>query len=668
MGDIMKRKFEILFAMAAIGFMATTSLATYTQRQKITSNPRGVGAQFGNAVAISGNTMVVGAQFDSTTASQAGAAFVFVLNGTTWTQQARLLADDGAVADKFGTSVAISGDTIVVGAFNANAPLSNGGAAYVFVRSGTTWTQQQKLTANDGTADDEFGSAAAINGNVIVVGADHADLPANSEAGAAYVFLRTGTVWAQTQRLSPTSGILAGGDDFGNAIVMGSNKVIIGASHDDTPFTAAGAVYVFGATGTATYGFEQKLSIGDGSNGDQFGFSVGFDGTTIVGGAKEDSNIVGGTRIGAAYVFTFNGSTWTQQQKLIASDGAGFDRFGYSIAVLGNTVAVGAREDDTAAGPDTGSEYIFTRTGSVWTERQKLLPTDSFNGDRFGVSSLFTPSGDVVVGAAEKALTNPNGQGAVYTFHQPVALTAFDYDRDGRADISVFRPSSGTWYLLRSQGGFYAQSWGISTDKITPADFDGDGKTDIAVYRPSTGTWYVLNSSNNTFSATAFGLAGDLPEPADYDGDGRADISVFRGSTGTWYRLNSSNGSFFAAQFGLNGDKPVAGDYDGDGRADLAVFRPSSGTWYMLGSTQGFSAVQFGISTDKPAPADYDGDAKTDQCVYRDGIWFVLQSTNQGLRPLNLAFRPTFRRPPILMATAGRISLYSDRRRERGIS
>ena len=118
----MKKKFGILFAIVSIGFMASTATATYTQRQKITSTPRGVGAQFGNMVAVSGNTMVVGAQFDSTTASQAGAAFVYVFDGATWTQQARLLASDGTIADKFGTSVAISGDTIVVGAFNADAP------------------------------------------------------------------------------------------------------------------------------------------------------------------------------------------------------------------------------------------------------------------------------------------------------------------------------------------------------------------------------------------------------------------------------------------------------------------------------------------------------------------------------------------------------------------
>src|SRR5438034_5298808 len=269
----MKKNFGILFAMVAIALAASTALADFGQRQKITSTPRGVGAQFGNAVATNGNTMVVGARFDGTTASQAGAAYVYVLTGGTWTQQAVLLANDGAVADKFGYSVAISENTIVVGAYNDDSPLSNAGSAYVFVRSGTTWTFQQKLTGSDSTADDQFGSAVAVSGDVAVVGANHADLPSNSEAGAVYVYLRTGSVWNQTQRLNPSLDVLLG-DTFGDSTAISGNKLVIGASGDDTPFTAAGAVYVFVDTGAAAYSLQQKLTIPSGANGDSFGFSV----------------------------------------------------------------------------------------------------------------------------------------------------------------------------------------------------------------------------------------------------------------------------------------------------------------------------------------------------------------------------------------------------------
>lgn len=210
---------------------------------------------------------------------------------------------------------------------------------------------------------------------------------------------------------------------------------------------------------------------------------------------------------------------------------------------------------------------------------------------------------------------------------------AFDYDGDHKADISVFRPSSGAWYLQQSQAGLYGALFGFGTDKIAPADYDGDGKTDIAVYRPSTGIWYVWNSSNGTFSYTVFGLAEDLPTPADYDGDGKADISVFRPSTGTWYRQNSSNGSFFGVQFGASEDKPTIGDFDGDGKSDIAVFRPSSGAWYRINSSDNsIYGELFGFGSDILTPADYDGDGKTDLSVFRPstGIWYSKKSSNSN--------------------------------------
>ncbi|MCY7347578.1 MAG: FG-GAP-like repeat-containing protein, partial [Pyrinomonadaceae bacterium] len=536
-------RISVLFACL---ILALPTFAAWTQRQKITSTPRGVGAQHGNAVAISGNTMVVGARFDGTTASQAGAAYVYVLNGATWTQQAVLLANDGAIADKFGYSVAVSENTIVVGAFNADAPLSNGGAAYVFVRSGTTWTQQQKLTAGDGTANDEFGNAVGIVGETIAVGAHFADLPNNSEAGSVYIYRRTGTIWAQTQKLIPTAAVILG-DHFGESVAMSGSKIAVGAAGDDTPLTAAGAVYVFAESG-GVFAQQQKLTIASGANGDSFGNSVAIEGNTLIGGAPQYTPIVGQPAYGAAYIYEFNGSTWVSQGRIVASDGASVDRFGYSVAVSNNVIAVGAREDDTTAGgPDAGSAYIFTRTGTTWTQVQKIAPTDTFNGDRFGVSVALS-FGNLVVGAAEKALTSPNGQGAVYYFNN-ITKTRFDFDGDGKSDVSVFRPSNGTWYLLQSANGFTGIAFGFGTDKPVPADYDGDGKTDIAVYRPSTGIWYVLRSSNSTFYAIPFGISTDKPAPADYDGDGLDDIAIFRPADGTWY-VNKSSGGVQITQWG----------------------------------------------------------------------------------------------------------------------
>lgn len=264
------------------------------------------------------------------------------------------------------------------------------------------------------------------------------------------------------------------------------------------------------------------------------------------------------------------------------------------------------------------------------------------------VRTLSHYSGDKVIAGGDFAVIGDVSKSGVARLTvQFRAKTAYDFDGDGRSDVSVFRPSTSRWYELRSSDSQVDETtFGAAGDIPVPADFDGDGKTDEAVFRPSTGTWWYQSSITGTHNAVQFGQAGDVPRPSDFDGDGYADFIVYRPSNSVWYRLGTT-GEVSTMQFGIAEDKPLIGDFDGDGKSDVAIYRPSTGTWwYAASGTAGqFRAVQFGISTDIPSPADYDGDGRTDIAVYRpsEGIWYILKSSNGSV--VSVAFGVAEDRP-----------------------
>lgn len=244
-----------------------------------------------------------------------------------------------------------------------------------------------------------------------------------------------------------------------------------------------------------------------------------------------------------------------------------------------------------------------------------------------GIVRASIPSGRVIdqVGFNNPASTSTDN---TVTFTYTGIRTPFDYDGDGKSDVSVFRPSDNNWYLQQSSAGLSIQGFGLSTDVLTPADYDGDGKTDLGIFRPSTGTWWYKSSINGGYFAGQWGASGDVPLPGDFDGDGKADFVFYRPSDSTWYRLGST-GIYSPIAFGTAGDIPLVADMDGDGKTDPTVYRPSMGTWWYASSANGgYYAIQWGTATVIPVAGDFDGDGKADPAYFRpsDGVWSVLYS------------------------------------------
>ena len=254
--------------------------------------------QFGSAVAISDDTIVVGAQSDNHPGfSDSGSAYIFVGSGSTWTEQAKLVPSDAAGSNQIGDSVDIDGDTVVLGAPVHTHGVSQSGSVYVFVRSGTTWTEQAELLASAPVSLDRLGNAVGISGDTVVVGAELADNTGGAGAGSAYVYFRTGTTWSEQAVLIASDA--GGGDAFGSGVAVNGNTILVGAKKEDDPISS-GSLYVFVRDGT-TWSEQQKVKASDADSLDEFGRAVALSGNTVLVGANLDDDL--GASSGSAYVF-----------------------------------------------------------------------------------------------------------------------------------------------------------------------------------------------------------------------------------------------------------------------------------------------------------------------------------------------------------------------------
>jgi len=397
---------------------------------KLTASDGAASDYFGNAVSISGDTLVVGAYGDDIGANNSqGSAYVVALDSCGWTETKKQTASDGATEDEFGDSVAISGDTLVVGAYR-NDPWQLG-AAYVFTRNqgappAGNWGQVVKLTASDGATYDRFGSAVSISGDTLVVGAVNADVGGNSDQGAAYVFERNkngADQWGEVVKLTASDGAV--NDVLGGAVSISCDTIVVGAFGDRVGDNVIqGSAYVFerNKNGADLWGEVVKLTASDGAANDYFGTAVAISCDTIVVGANSD-DFGGYTNPGSAYVFERNKNgvdLWGEVVKLTASDGVSNDFFGTAVAISCDTIVVGANRDGIGANGDQGSAYVFERNkngAELWGQVTKLTASDGATSDFFG-TAVAIGCDTIVVGSDYDDVGTNGDQGSAYVFER----------------------------------------------------------------------------------------------------------------------------------------------------------------------------------------------------------------------------------------------------------
>ena len=454
------RAFALSLCLMSIG--TGLSAQNWPQATKVVATNRGEYHQFGTATAISGDYAIVGAVGDNSDATGgnpkngAGAAYIFKRNGSTWARESKIVASDRDPSDYFGGSVAISGDYAVVGAFAEEADATGGnvksfaGAAYIFKRTGTTWTQEAKIVPSDRSGYDFFGKSVAISGDYIIVGAaqklNATGTNPTFSSGAAYCFKRIGTTWTQEAKVVSTDRAFE--EYFGESVAIDGDYAFVGAFQNTTDATlanaktGAGAAFIFKRTGTA-WAQEAKIVASDRGTQDYFGQNVAINGSyAVVGVSLEDEDAAGAntkSAAGSAYIFKRTGTTWAQEAKIVATDRAINAYFGSSVGISGDYIAVGANgEKQDTVGANTksgaGAAYLFKRTGTTWTQEAKIVAADRADNAFFGAAIALSGTDGLVGASNEKndvAGVNPFASaGAAYFYKRsgstPVQETVTD--------------------------------------------------------------------------------------------------------------------------------------------------------------------------------------------------------------------------------------------------
>lgn len=427
-----RRRILALFGVGLAGALAgceggeeTPVRASTTQTPEPTPPPgagtlvdsgRVEGDEFGNAIAVDGNRVLVGAPAAGPT--EAGLVTVFEWSGADWDTIATLAPDDGEEDDRFGSALAVEGETVLVGAYGRSDDTGDAaGSTYVFERGDGDWVQQVELTPSDGDSYDRFGWSLAIDGERALIGAYNDEDPDGDSAGAAYVFERSAGTWRQQAKLTPDDGRSQA--YFGRSVDLEDGTALIGARRATTVFGGekAGAAYVFEHTGEG-WTQQTKLTARDSDSWDRFGEAVALDGERALIGAYGDEDPNGEGRFdggGSAYVFARTEADWRQQAKLAAGDGGPNDAFGVAVALSGETALVGAPGHDTDDREDVGAAYVYESDGEEWPERTRYGADAPVEGGQFG-AAVSMGADIAAVGAPAVESVTPENPGSAYVF------------------------------------------------------------------------------------------------------------------------------------------------------------------------------------------------------------------------------------------------------------
>jgi len=363
---------------------------------------------FGYSVSIDGDYALIGAVEDDDNGDYSGSAYIFKRNGTVWNEQSKLIPSDGEACEVFGVSVSIDGNYAIIGAPHDNHNGYYSGSAYIFKRNGTVWNEQSKLFPSDAKKDQQFGCSVSIDGDYAIIGA-LGDKNYGEYSGSAYIFKRNGEVWKEQSKLLPLDG--GQFQVFGNSVSINGDCAIIGAPGDNDNGYCSGSAYIFKRNGTV-WTKQSKLVPSNGEPYEHFGLgSISINGNyTIIGARGNDDN---GYRSGSAYIFKQDGNNWTQQVKLFPSNKENIQYFGTSVSIDGDYAIIGA-DGDTDNGKNAGSAYVFKFDGTTWSKHAKLLAPDGIKGDFFGCS-VDIDGYYAIIGAVGADGYEPNS-GSVYIY------------------------------------------------------------------------------------------------------------------------------------------------------------------------------------------------------------------------------------------------------------